>query len=86
MRTVDRHDVHAREHLIEAVPIGGTEFALDLRVHGFSVVIVDLQAEGLGAARHGLADAAHADDAKPLAPDAMSQHPVAATNPGIAPL
>ena len=38
-------------------------------------MIVDLQAEGVRAARHRLADAAHADDAEPLAPDAMAEHP-----------
>ena len=38
-------------------------------------MIVDLQAEGAGAARHRLADAAHADDAEPLAPDAVAEHP-----------
>ena len=38
-------------------------------------MVVDLQAEGAGAARHRLADAAHADDAEPLAPDAAAEHP-----------
>jgi hypothetical protein len=36
---------------------------------------MDLQAEGAGAARHRLPDAAHADDAEPLAADAMAEHP-----------
>ena len=40
-----------------------------------AVVIVDLQAEGARAPRHRLADAAHADDAEPLAPDAVAEHP-----------
>ena len=40
-----------------------------------AIVVVDLQPECLGAAGDGLADAAHADDAEPLAPDAMAQHP-----------
>ncbi len=40
-----------------------------------AVVIVDLQAEGAGAPRHRLADAAHADDAEALAPDAVAEHP-----------
>ena len=43
--------------------------------HAAAVVVVDLQAEGAGAARHRLADAAHADDAEPLAPDAVAEHP-----------
>ena len=75
MRTVDRDDVHAREHLVEAFPECRAEPALDLRVDGFAVVIMDLQAERLGAARHRLADAPHADDAQPLPPDAVSEHP-----------
>ena len=40
-----------------------------------AIVVMDLQPECLGAAGDGLADAAHADDAEPLAPDAMAQHP-----------
>ena len=36
---------------------------------------MDLQAEGAGAARHRLADPPHADDAEPLAPDAVAEHP-----------
>jgi SH3-like domain-containing protein len=36
---------------------------------------VDRQAEGLGAAGDGGADAAHADDAEALAPDAAAEHP-----------
>ena len=40
-----------------------------------AVVVVDRQAEGLGAAGHRGADAAHADDAEPLAPDAPAEHP-----------
>jgi hypothetical protein len=36
---------------------------------------VNLQAEGMRPACHGLADAAHADDAEPLSPDAMAEHP-----------
>ena len=36
---------------------------------------MDLQAEGAGAARDRLSDPAHADDAEPLAPDAMAEHP-----------
>ena len=75
VRAVDRDDVHAGEHLVEALPIGGVELFLDLGRHLAAVVIVDLQAEGAGAARHRLADASHADDAEPLAPDAVAEHP-----------
>ena len=75
MRAVDGDDVHAREHLVEAVPIGGLERLLDLRRDPSPVVIVDLQAEGLGPLGHRLADAPHADDAEPLAEDTMAEHP-----------
>jgi hypothetical protein len=40
-----------------------------------AVVVVDLQAERLGAAGDRLADPSHADDAEPLTPDAMAEHP-----------
>ena len=75
VRAIDRHDIHARQHLVEAFPIGCVELLLDLRRHPSTVVIVDLQAEGARATRNRLADAAHADDAEALAPDAMTEHP-----------
>jgi len=75
VRAIDRDDVHARQHLVKAFPVGGFEFLLDLRVHRLAVVIVDLQPEGLGPPCHGSPDAAHADDAEALAPDAAAEHP-----------
>ena len=72
---IDRDDIHAGEHLVQAVPIGCLELLLDLLGQAPAVVIVDLQPECLGALRHRLADTAHADDAKAFAVDAMSQHP-----------
>ena len=75
MRTVHRDDVHPRQHLVEAFPIGRAEFLGDDGRHGAAVVIVDLQAEGARPAGHGLADAAHADDAEALAADAVAEHP-----------
>ena len=51
VRAIDRHDVHAGEHLVEALPIGRVELLLDLRRHPAAVVIVDLQAEGARARR-----------------------------------
>ena len=74
-RAIDRDDVHAGQHLVEAFPIGRLQLVLDGRQHAVAVVIVDRQAEGLGAARHRGADAAHADDAEALAPDAPAEHP-----------
>ncbi len=74
-RAVDRDDVHAGQHLVEAFPIGRLQLVLDRRQHAVAVVIVDRQAEGLGAAGDRGADAAHADDAEPLAPDAAAEHP-----------
>ena len=74
VRAVDRDDVHARQHLVEALPIGGLELGLDVGVDPAPVVIVDRQAEAARAPRHRLADAAHADDAQALAPDALAEH------------
>ena len=74
VRAVDRDDVHAGQHLVEALPIGRLQLGLDVRVHPAPVVIMHREAEALGPARHRLADAAHADDAQALAPDAMAQH------------
>src|SRR5579872_7568678 len=75
MRTIHRDDVHPRQHLVEAFPIGRAELLGDLRGDGPAVVIVDLQAEGMCAARDRLADPAHADDPEPFAPEAMAEHP-----------
>jgi hypothetical protein len=74
-RAVDRDDVDARQHLVEAVPVGGLELIFGGRIDTAAVVIMDRQAEGLGAAGHGGADAAHADDAEPLAANAVAEHP-----------
>ncbi len=51
------------------------ELLLDLRRCPAAVVVVDLQAEGAGAARHRLADPSHADDAQAFSPDAVAEHP-----------
>ena len=72
---VDRDDVHAGQHLVEALPVGRLQLVLDLRRDALAVVIVDRQAERLGTAGDGGADAAHADDAEPLTPDAVPEHP-----------
>ncbi len=40
-----------------------------------AIVVMDLQAEGARAMGDGLADAAHADDAEPLAGDSPPEHP-----------
>ena len=75
VRTIHRDDVHPRQHLVEAFPIGRAQLFGDARRHRPAVVIVDREAERPRAARHGLADAAHADDAETLAPDAVAEHP-----------
>src|SRR6516165_3057774 len=74
VRAIDRDDVHAGEHLIEALPVRGVQFLFDRRGDATAIVIVDFQAEGLGAARHGLTDPAQPDNAEPLAPDAVTEH------------
>src|ERR1700733_2013275 len=75
VRTIDRDDVHAREHLVEAFPVRRVQLLLDLRRDAAAIVIVNLQSEGVRTARYRLADAAHADDAETLAPDTMAEHP-----------
>jgi hypothetical protein len=75
VRAVHRDDVHPRQHLVEAFPIGRAQFLGDPRRDRTAVVVVNLQAEGSRAARHSLADTAHADDAEPFSPDAMAEHP-----------
>ena len=75
MRAVDRDHVHAGEHLVEAFPVGRLQLLLDGGGDAAAVVVVDRQAEGLGASCQGLADATHADDAQALAGDAAAEHP-----------
>ncbi len=75
MRAVDRDDVHPRQHLIEAFPVGGLQLFLDLFLDTTAVVIVNLQAERFCAPGDCLANAAHADDAETFAINAMSEHP-----------
>ncbi|MNE04645.1 hypothetical protein D3C80_971820 [compost metagenome] len=74
-RTVQRDDIHPRQHLVQIVPPGRAQFLGDHVRDRLAVVIVDLHAEGLGAAGQGLADAAHADDAQTLAPQLAAAHP-----------
>ena len=75
MRAVHRDDVHAGQHLVEAFPVGRLQLLLDAFVYPLAVVVVDREAKGAGAPGDSLADTAHADDAEPLAPDALAQHP-----------
>ena len=75
MRAVHGHDIHARQHLIKRVPIGGVHRLFHRGGHAAAVVIMNLQAKGLCAAGDGVTDAAHADNAQPLAGDAVPQHP-----------
>jgi len=50
VRAVDRHDIHARQHLVEAFPVGRLELALDVVVQALAIVVVDREAEAAGAA------------------------------------
>ena len=75
VRTIDGHNVHAGQHLVQTVPIGRFQQLLDTRADRFAVVIVNLQAKGLGAAGDRLADAAHADNAQTLACQPAAHHP-----------
>ncbi|ENN84449.1 hypothetical protein RHSP_22289 [Rhizobium freirei PRF 81] len=74
-RAVDRNDVDAGEHLVEAVPIGRLQFVLRRRIDPLAIVIMDRKAECLGAAGNGGAYAPHADNADTLAVNASPQHP-----------
>ena len=75
MRAIHRDDVDLGQHLVEIFPIGRLKLLLDHRVGRFAIVVVDFEAEGAGAARHRLSDAAHADDAEALAENAPPEHP-----------
>ena len=61
------NDVHAREHAVEAVPIGRLQLLLDARRSRMAIVIMDLQPESAGALCKRMPDAAHADNAEALA-------------------
>src|SRR5260370_30488684 len=74
MRAVHRHDVHARQQLVEAFPVGRLELALDLGMDALAVVIMDGEAEASRTARQCLTDPPHADDAHALAQEAGTQH------------
>src|SRR6202795_2422415 len=75
MWTIHRDDVHPRQHLVEALPVGRAQFVGDARRHRTAVVVMNLQAECPCPARQGLADAAHADNAEAFSPDAVAEHP-----------
>ena len=46
--TIDRNDIHAGDHLVERVPIGGFEVFLDVDREAAAVVVVDREAERPG--------------------------------------
>src|SRR5262249_60758073 len=75
MRTIDRDDVHAGEHLVEAFPIRCLEFAFNLRDDTTAVMIVNLQAERTCPAGNRLADWSHTDNGEALCTDAVTEHP-----------
>jgi len=75
VRAVDADDVHPREHLVEALPVGRLELVLERVRHAAPVVIVDREAEAARAPRHRRADPAHAENAQALAGDAVAEHP-----------
>jgi len=64
------------QHLVEAFPIGGGQFLLDARRHPAAVVVVDLEPKARARRANRLPDAAHADDAQPIAADAVAEHQV----------
>ena len=74
MRAVHGNDIHARQHLVGTLPVGGLELALDVGVDALAIVVMDCEAEAAGTARQRLADAPHADDAHALALQTRAQH------------
>ena len=82
-RAIDRDNIHASQHLIEAVPVGRFQLFLNLCADALAVVIMDRQTESLGAAGNGCADAAHTDNTQTLAPDTAPQASKSATSPAI---
>jgi len=76
VRTVDRQDVHPRQHLVQAFPVGRLQLGLDLGAQALAVVIVDLKPEGPRTTGNRLTDPTHAEDAKPAAaqPAAKVRH------------
>ena len=75
VRTIDRNDVHARQHLVKAFPIDCLEFLFRRGIDPLAVVIMDRQPKCPRSACHCRSDPAHANDAEPLAPDTPAQHP-----------
>ena len=75
VRAVDRDHIGARQHLVEAFPVGRLELLGDARADRFAVVIVDGQAERARALRQRLADPPHAHDAEALARQPAAHHP-----------
>src|SRR5215468_6430880 len=72
---IDRDDVHAGQHLVEAFPIGRLQLAFNLRYDTTAVMVVNLQTKRTRPAGDRLADPPHAYDAEALAADAVTQHP-----------
>ena len=73
MRRMDGDDVHPRQHLVQALPMAGAKRLLLHLAKPLTVIIVNVEPEGLGAPRDRLADPAHADDAQSLAGDPRPQ-------------
>src|SRR5690349_13451741 len=72
---IDRHDVHPRQHLVEAFPVGRVELLLDFGRYPPAVVVVDLQSKCARPPGDSLTDPPHTDDAETLAPDPVTKHP-----------
>src|SRR5258707_5931964 len=75
VRAIDRDDVHAGQHLVEAFPVGCLELAFNLRYYATAVMVVNLQAERTRPAGNRLADPPHPHDAEALSADAGTEHP-----------
>ena len=72
-RAVDRDDVDPGQHRRQRRPVRRLDRGLGGGRQAVAVVVVDRTAEGAGAAGDRLTDASHADDAQPLAGDAVAE-------------
>ncbi|MOA14130.1 hypothetical protein D3C78_1342160 [compost metagenome] len=72
---IDGDDVHPRQHLVKAIPIGCLKLRLGGRIDALAVMIMNGKPEGLGAACNRRSDAAHANNTDALAGNTPPQHP-----------
>ena len=73
VRAVDADHVHARDHLVKALPISRLQTALNLGVDTPAVMVMHLHAKGRCTLGHGLTDPPHAQNAQTPTADPSPQ-------------